>query len=527
MHHPAPSPAISPAPVDHFAPVAPAASSPVLAPSANSPTYVLLRSGPDVLASEVELPHANAVEVLVSWGTNVLHVAHLAPQRDFVVGDAEGAEPCDFCLPADVLGSRRLALVRQGSEGPRLVFPSHASGHLERPDHAPTELHEVAGLSPSAEYPGALEVPLPAGARARIQLGDFQVQVAAVKAGKPIQRSLAAAFDWEVASYFGTSLLTFGGLIAALAYFVPPLGLEDDESHAKDRVLLMHHYLNAAAEREQEQTTSETTRPPEQEGATGTRAIGEAGALGKPSSQATNKHYAVKGPPDNTDVRLARAAALEEARTFGMISMLSGDPNAPTAPWADLASLGNAEFSSQGSMWGDEPGDSYGTGGLDLSGTGSGAGGKGFGIGMGEVGGFGHGAGIGTGQGFGPGGWGHSGGRQARQHVAKAPRMVVGSTTVSGRLPPEVIQRVVRQNFGRFRMCYEQGLARNPNLEGRVGVRFVIGRDGAVSNVSNGGSDLPDHSVRDCVISAFYGISFPPPEDGIVTIVYPLMFTPG
>ncbi len=53
----------------------------------------------------------------------------------------------------------------------------------------------------------------------------------------------------------------------------------------------------------------------------------------------------------------------------------------------------------------------------------------------------------------------------------------------SGRLPPEVIQRIVRQNFGRFRLCYENGLRNNPNLQGRVSVRFVIGRDGAVSNV--------------------------------------------
>jgi outer membrane biosynthesis protein TonB len=85
----------------------------------------------------------------------------------------------------------------------------------------------------------------------------------------------------------------------------------------------------------------------------------------------------------------------------------------------------------------------------------------------------------------------------------------------------------VRQNFGRFRMCYEQGLVRNPNLEGRVAVRFVIGRDGAVSNVSNGGTDLPDGNVVSCVIGAYYGLSFPAPERGIVTVTYPIFFSPG
>jgi outer membrane biosynthesis protein TonB len=75
-------------------------------------------------------------------------------------------------------------------------------------------------------------------------------------------------------------------------------------------------------------------------------------------------------------------------------------------------------------------------------------------------------------------------------------------------------------------MCYQQGLARNPSLEGRIPVRFVIGRDGAVSNVSAGG-DLPDGAVRSCVQNAFYGLSFPPPENGIVTVTYPIMFSPS
>ena len=58
-------------------------------------------------------------------------------------------------------------------------------------------------------------------------------------------------------------------------------------------------------------------------------------------------------------------------------------------------------------------------------------------------------------------------------------------------------------------------------------MRFVIGRDGAVSNVGNGGSDLPDANVVSCVVRAFYGLSFPQPENGIVTVTYPIVFTPG
>ena len=101
-----------------------------------------------------------------------------------------------------------------------------------------------------------------------------------------------------------------------------------------------------------------------------------------------------------------------------------------------------------------------------------------------------------------------------------------GPVIANGHLPPEVIQRVVRQNFGRFSFCYQNGLKTNPNLEGRVTVKFVIGRDGAVQLSADGGSDIPDATVRQCVVRSFSGLSFPAPDSGMVTVVYPLMFTP-
>ena len=94
-------------------------------------------------------------------------------------------------------------------------------------------------------------------------------------------------------------------------------------------------------------------------------------------------------------------------------------------------------------------------------------------------------------------------------------------------MAPEVIQAVVRKSFSEFRKCYELGLGRDPNLSGRVGARFVIDRDGRVSSVSDAGSDMPDAEVRSCVLKAFYALRFPPPDGGIVTVVYPIMLAPG
>lgn len=101
-----------------------------------------------------------------------------------------------------------------------------------------------------------------------------------------------------------------------------------------------------------------------------------------------------------------------------------------------------------------------------------------------------------------------------------------GFVAVSGRLPPEVITRVVRQSFGRFRRCFETAAKKRAALRGRVVVRFVIDAKGAVASAVDGGSDIADKTVVDCVVKGFTNLSFPQPEGGVVSVVYPLIFAP-
>ncbi|MBX3189626.1 MAG: AgmX/PglI C-terminal domain-containing protein [Labilithrix sp.] len=107
------------------------------------------------------------------------------------------------------------------------------------------------------------------------------------------------------------------------------------------------------------------------------------------------------------------------------------------------------------------------------------------------------------------------------------PKLRQGSMQVSGGLPPEVIQRIVRQNFGRFRLCYEKGLGARADLRGRVATKITIDASGAVASAVDAGSDLPDASTVSCVVRAFDSLSFPQPEGGSVTVVYPIIFDPA
>ncbi len=130
----------------------------------------------------------------------------------------------------------------------------------------------------------------------------------------------------------------------------------------------------------------------------------------------------------------------------------------------------------------------------------------------------------------------------------------------AARLEPAKIQQVVRAQYSRFKQCYEAGLARNPVLSGRVQVRFVIDRNGNVSQAESfhgmASSDdawapeqrdfyrtlglgapapspndwMPDPEVVACVVRLYSDLHFPPPEGGgkgVVTVVYPIMFSPG
>jgi len=96
-----------------------------------------------------------------------------------------------------------------------------------------------------------------------------------------------------------------------------------------------------------------------------------------------------------------------------------------------------------------------------------------------------------------------------------------------GRIAPEVIQDVVRRNFGLFRTCYESGLERNAKLQGTVTVKYVINLDGTTQMADDGGSNLPDPQVVQCVVAGFARLSYPPPQGGYVTVIYPIEFTPG
>jgi hypothetical protein len=222
------------------------------------------------------------------------------------------------------------------------------------------------------------------------------------------------------------------------------------------------------------------------------------------------------------ETRRAETPGREEVSTFGILSLLAGDDAGAHAGSSAFAAESGP--SAMGNIFGQTIEDAAGMGGLGLTGPGQGAGGFGAGVKLGSIGTVGRASGLGDAKGFGAGALG-----KRREHVPGSYSLVWddgGGTQVNGRLPPEAVQRVVRQSFGRLRACYAAGLERNPDLEGRVSVKFVIDREGQVALASPwSDTTLADASVVRCITRAYQAMTFPQPEGGIVTVVYPVVLT--
>jgi len=96
-----------------------------------------------------------------------------------------------------------------------------------------------------------------------------------------------------------------------------------------------------------------------------------------------------------------------------------------------------------------------------------------------------------------------------------------------GRLPDAVVNRIVRQKRPDYLKCFAEAAATAPKVAGRLVLRFVIERSGAVTRVSS--SSTPPSlakAVGSCVELVFSGLEFPQPEGGIHTVSFPIDY-PG
>jgi hypothetical protein len=99
-----------------------------------------------------------------------------------------------------------------------------------------------------------------------------------------------------------------------------------------------------------------------------------------------------------------------------------------------------------------------------------------------------------------------------------------------GRIDPDAVRNVIRAARAHFLLCYAAGVKKKHDLAGRVETKFVIDETGHVISAEDvtHSNVLPDDAVRECIVSKFRNLEFPPPQpSGKVPITYPLLLDPS
>ena len=96
--------------------------------------------------------------------------------------------------------------------------------------------------------------------------------------------------------------------------------------------------------------------------------------------------------------------------------------------------------------------------------------------------------------------------------------------SVDGTLDPSLVSKEVRARIGAIKACYDRALKRNPNLSGKVKIRWTITAAGTVSAVEVEEDSMGDAEVSSCIKGLVSRWRFPAPSGGSVDVVYPFVF---
>lgn len=218
----------------------------------------------------------------------------------------------------------------------------------------------------------------------------------------------------------------------------------------------------------------------------------EAPQANKPSASGGKVSALLKGAIGVRISQLIGKVSATEARTANVLVTTGGVKAGETHSGRALAAIGKVE--SSGRNW---TGESNGTGsGVSTAGVGGGNGSKGLsgGLGQGKTG---------------AGGVG----------------LIDEESEIVGGLDREVIAQYIKTQLGQILYCYERQLSANPNLYGKIAVKFTIAGTGSVETQSINDTTLKNLSVESCILSKISKWKFPEPKGGTkVLVTYPFLF---
>lgn len=103
--------------------------------------------------------------------------------------------------------------------------------------------------------------------------------------------------------------------------------------------------------------------------------------------------------------------------------------------------------------------------------------------------------------------------------------LIEEESEITGGLDREVIAQYIKSKLGQILYCYERQLSANPDLFGKVAVKFTIGGTGQVEHQLIGDTTLKNSTVEGCILNRVASWKFPAPQGGTkVMVTYPFLF---
>ena len=332
-----------------------------------------------------------------------------------------------------------------------------------------------------------------------IEIGNTSFLACMVPKGQAIVGGILADVDYP----FGALLTVLTLLSSALTYFILYNVPVPEIDKSKQEELLA------------ELIELDMPPPPEEKKDDANKDAGE-GAKAKKEEGKVGKKDAImkeaKGPKVESDKRQKDKEVVDQFMS-GLNFGAASDSGA-TDGFGGIASLDASMEGGLGGVMGAR-GVQAGSGGLGGSGGGLGGGGTADGIG-----------GLGTkGTGLGSSGYGKGGGSVGEKREGGSIKSG-GTPIILGALDKSLIDAVIKRNMSQIRYCYQRELTKNPNLKGKIVVKFTIAADGSVSKASIDSSSMGSNPVESCITGRFLRFKFPEPKGGGVVIVkYPFIFS--
>ena len=446
------------------------------------------------------------LDVRLSWGDQQLAVGHFDVQSQVTIG---GGAEADFPFEVAHLEGDAFPLLKRVDDTWTLTFNGKMDGEWITADGAQRLSDLVkAGKVRKGDEPGFYELPIAADEAAWVDLGHLRADICYRPTPKPAVVPWAQKLDYQYLNILVIALFLVGGTIVGANNAAWDADVYQDDLHA-NHARWAKTLFEAPKRTYNPFMEKLALKAPKDPGEAAAKAAGEEGKMGKRDAPQRNTRSAPRAIDPNDK---------EQVKNQGILAMLGKGQNAGLSTIFGTSGLGGDLKGAIGGITGNSVGDAHGFGGLGLKGTGRGGGGVGNTIGVGDVGTKGRGGGTGS-YGKGVGGLGQKGSSDVQ--ISSSEAVIVG-------YDKELVRRVVHSHHSQLRYCYESELVRNPNMNGKLTVKWVIGSGGSVTQVNVLGNTLGNQKVANCVAARVKSWNFPPPKGGgIAVVTYPFVFRPS